>query len=143
MFFGQKDGLQCFVVSELLHDLNFPIKMSIVPTARESDGLAMSSRNVYLNPEQRKAAPCLYQALQNGTSKSNTRAAMEALIRKLLSKQPLFDIQYVSIANAKTAEELPVDELIPSHKFDVLVSCAVKIGPTRLLDNILISRTVN
>src|SRR4030043_1964191 len=109
----------------------------VSPTVRESDGLAMSSRNIYLNPQERQAATVLFKALtlaQNTLKKSERNAeAIRQQMTSLISKEPLAKIEYVSIADAQTLEEL--------SKMDspALASLAVRIGKTRLIDNMLIS----
>ncbi len=135
-YFGQKDAQQCVVIKKMVADLNMNLEIVIVPTVREPDGLAMSSRNTYLKPDERKAAVVLYQALnlarqmwsQGEKDAEKIRQAMIDLIKK----QPLAIIDYVSIADAETLEELK--EIKPP----ALVSLAVKIGRPRLLDNIVL-----
>ena len=132
-YFGQKDVQQVVVIKKMVADLNMGIEIVVVPTVRESDGLAMSSRNVYLNPEQRQAATVLFKALalarqlrEGGEGDAETiRRQMAALIRK----EPLAQIDYVSIADAVTLGELTLIDR-PA------VAClAVRMGKTRLIDN--------
>ena len=133
-YFGQKDAQQAVVITRMVNDLNMGLEIVVAPTVRESDGLAMSSRNTYLGPREREAAPVLFQALSlaEGLWRGGERDA--AKIRRemtaLIHKEPLARIDYVSIADASTLEEL--------EKIDrpALVSLAVKIGKTRLIDNI-------
>jgi pantoate--beta-alanine ligase len=137
-YFGQKDAQQLVVIKKMVADLNMNLEVIAVPTVREPDGLAMSSRNVYLNPEERKSALVLYKALtlaQKLWTKGETNAD---LIRKkvtsLIQSEPrAARIDYISIADAETLEEL--------DKIDrpAVVSLAVKIGKTRLIDNILLA----
>jgi len=135
-YFGQKDAQQVIVVKKMVADLNMNLEIVVVPTVREPDGLAMSSRNVYLTPDQRQAATVLYRSLrvaQEMFSKGEKdteriRKAMVALIRK----EPLAAIDYVSIADPETVEEL--DAIRPG----ALASLAVKIGKTRLIDNLIL-----
>jgi pantoate--beta-alanine ligase len=135
-YFGQKDAQQALVIKKMVTDLNMNLEVVIVPTVREPDGLAMSSRNTYLNPEERKAAVVLYQALglaqklwsQGEKDAQTIRQQMTALIQK----QPLASIDYISIADAETLDEL--DTVKPP----ALVSLAVKIGRTRLIDNVVV-----
>jgi len=135
-YFGQKDAQQLVVIKKMVADLNMNLEIVTVPTVREPDGLAMSSRNTYLNPEQRQAATVLYQSLslaqklwlQGETDAGKLRRQMTDLIQK----QPLANIDYVSIANAETLDEL--DTVTPP----ALVSLAVKIGTTRLIDNVVL-----
>jgi pantoate--beta-alanine ligase len=135
-YFGQKDAQQLLVVRRMVADLNLGLEVVAVPTVREADGLAMSSRNTYLSPEERGQAAVLYRALtlaQRLYSEGERDA--ETIRRKmteLIQKQPLAQIDYVSIADAETLEELEV--LRPP----ALVSMAVRIGNTRLIDNVVV-----
>jgi pantoate--beta-alanine ligase len=135
-YFGQKDAQQLLVVKNMVAELDMKLEVIGVPTVREPDGLAMSSRNTYLNPEERKAALVLYQTLMlaqrlysNGEKDAK---AIRRQMRELIQKQPLADIDYISIADAETLDEL--DEVKPP----ALVSLAVKIGKTRLIDNVVV-----
>jgi len=135
-YFGQKDAQQAIVIKKMVAELNMNLEVVTLPTVREPDGLAMSSRNTYLNPEQRQTAAVLYQALslaqelwsQGERDAERIRRQMKALIRK----QPLATIDYVSVADAETLDEL--DTVTPP----ALVSMAVKIGKTRLIDNVVL-----
>ncbi len=135
-YFGQKDVQQALVIKKMVSDLNLNLEIVTLPTVREPDGLAMSSRNTYLSPEERKAALVLYQALmlaqrlweQGEKDAGNIRQEMSGLIQK----EPLATIDYVSIADAETLDELD------TVKLTALVSLAVRIGKTRLIDNILL-----
>jgi pantoate--beta-alanine ligase len=135
-YFGQKDAQQALVIKKMVGDLNLNLEIVTLPTVREPDGLAISSRNTYLSPEERKAALVLYRALtlaqrlweQGERDAESIRQQMSGLIQK----EPLATIDYVSIANAKTLDELD------TVKLPTLVSLAVKIGKTRLIDNILL-----
>ncbi len=132
-YFGQKDAQQVVVIERMVSDLNLGIDIVVVPTVREEDGLAMSSRNIYLNPRERQAATILFKALdlarqlrRNGENDANKlRKQMTSLIKK----EPLAQIGYVSIADTETLEEL---NLIDGP---ALASLAVLIGKTRLIDN--------
>jgi pantoate--beta-alanine ligase len=132
-YFGQKDAQQCCVIKKMVKDLNMPLEVVIVPTVREPDGLAMSSRNVYLNAEQRQQAPVLYQSLKLAQRLWVAGEKNAAFIRQnmadFIRKKPLAEIEYISIANAETLEEL--DLLKPP----LLISMVVRFGKTRLLDN--------
>jgi len=135
-YFGQKDAQQVAVIKKMVADLNMNLEIVTLPTVREPDGLAMSSRNTYLNSDEREAASVLYQALKLA-QKSWARGETDAgLIRRemaeLIRKQPLAAIDYISISNAETLDELAT--LRPP----ALVSLAVKIGRTRLIDNIVL-----
>lgn len=132
-FFGQKDAQQALVIRRLIRDLNFDVELVLGPTIREPDGLAMSSRNAYLTPEQRAAAPILRRCLDqvealyaDGERQAkNLRKAMA----RILGAEPLAQPDYVSVANLDMLEEL---EIIDGK---ALVSLAVRIGSTRLIDN--------
>jgi pantoate--beta-alanine ligase len=135
-YFGQKDAQQAIVIKKMVNDLNMNLEIITLPTVREPDGLAMSSRNSYLSPKERQAALVLYRALmlvkdlwsQGEKDAQKLRNEMA----KLIQKEPLATIDYVSIANPETLEEL--DEV----KLPALVSLAVKIGRTRLIDNVVL-----
>ena len=135
-YFGQKDAQQAIVIKKMVADLNMNLEIITAPTVREPDGLAMSSRNAYLSPEERQAAVVLYQALglaqklwaQGETDAEKLRQEMLALIQK----QPLAQVDYVSIADTETLDEL--DRVKPP----ALVSLAVRIGKTRLIDNVVL-----
>jgi len=135
-YFGQKDAQQLVVIKKMVAELNMNLEVVGVPTVREPDGLAMSSRNIYLNPEERKAALVLYQALtlaQKLWSQGEKDAqAIRQKMTGLIQKQPLANIDYISIADAETLDEL--DTVRPP----AIVSLAVKIGRTRLIDNVVV-----
>ncbi len=135
-YFGQKDAQQLVVIKKMVADLNMNLEIVTVPTVREPDGLAMSSRNTYLNPEQRRAAIVLYQALslaQKLWSQGERDAAkLRQQMTDLICKQPLANIDYISIANAETLDEL--DRV----NTPALVSLAVRISNTRLIDNVVL-----
>jgi pantoate--beta-alanine ligase len=135
-YFGQKDAQQLAVIKKMVADLNMNLEVVAVPTVREPDGLAMSSRNIYLNPEERKAAVVLYQALtlaQKLWSQGEKDAqAIRQKMTGLIQKQPLANIEYISIADAETLDELDI------VKPPAIVSLAVKIGKTRLIDNVVL-----
>ncbi len=135
-YFGQKDAQQAAVIRRMARDLNFPLEVIICPTVRESDGLAMSSRNTYLQPDERRAAVVLYRALsaardayQNGERSAD---ALRAAMCDHLAAEPRARIEYVSAADPDTLQELErVDR-------NVLLSLAVRIGKTRLIDNFVL-----
>jgi pantoate--beta-alanine ligase len=135
-YFGQKDAQQLVVIKKIVADLNMNLEVVAVPTVREPDGLAMSSRNIYLNPAERKAAVVLYQALslaQKLWSQGEKDAqAIRQKMTGLIQKQPLANIEYISIADAETLDELDI------VKPPAIVSLAVKIGKTRLIDNVVV-----
>ncbi len=135
-YFGQKDAQQAIVIKKMVADLNMNLEVITLPTIREPDGLAMSSRNTYLNHEQRQAATVLYQTLslaqQLWTQGERDAKRIHQEMTSIIQKQPLATIDYVSIADAETLDEL---DRITSP---ALVSLAVKIGSTRLIDNIVL-----
>jgi pantoate--beta-alanine ligase len=135
-YFGQKDAQQLVVIKKMVADLALNIEVVAVPTVREADGLAMSSRNTYLNPEERRQAVVLYQALSLAKRLYSDGEKDAGLIRRkmtaLIQKQTLAAIDYISIADAETLEEL--EEV----RLPALVSMAVKIGKTRLIDNVVL-----
>lgn len=135
-YFGQKDAQQVVVIKKMVADLNMNLEIVVVPTVRESDGLAMSSRNVYLNPRERQAATVLFRALSlakslRGKGEKNAEIIREAM-GSLIKKEPLAEIDYISIADPQTLEELSI------IGGPALASLAVRIGKTRLIDNILL-----
>ena len=136
-YFGQKDGQQLAVVRRMVKDLDMGLEIVAVPTVREEDGLAMSSRNVYLTPEERLAAPVIHRALTSALDlwrDGETGCdALRAETKATLESEPLVSsVDYVSIADSVTLEEL--DEARPQ----AMVSTAVRIGKARLIDNVLL-----
>ena len=135
-YFGQKDAQQAVVIKKMVADLNMNLEIVTIPTVREPDGLAVSSRNTYLNPHESQAATVLYQALSLAQQlwsqgEKDAQRLREEMIG-LIKKQPLASIDYVSVADAETLDEL--EKVNPP----ALVSLAVKIGKTRLIDNIVL-----
>jgi len=135
-YFGQKDAQQAVVIRKMVDDLNMNLEVVVAPTVREPDGLAMSSRNTYLGPEERQAALVLWRSLNLARdlwSKGERNAeAVRGQMAALIQREPLARIEYVSIAHPETLEELT--EL----NQPALVSLAVRIGQTRLIDNIIL-----
>lgn len=135
-YFGQKDAQQTIVIKKMVADLNINLEIVTVPTVRENDGLAISSRNAYLNVAERQAATVLYRSLclcQQLWSEGEKRTeTMRERTTALLREEPLATIDYVSIAEPEALEEL--EEV----KAPTLVSLAVWIGRTRLIDNIVL-----
>ncbi|OXN01348.1 pantoate--beta-alanine ligase [Bifidobacterium vansinderenii] len=132
-YFGQKDAQQLLVIKRMVRDLNFDIEIIGCPIIREADGLAKSSRNTYLNPEERAAAPILHKALEAGRAlaKSGEKSAdaIKAKVREVLATEPLADPEYVEVVDLENVH--PVATLDQP----VLVAIAVRIGKTRLIDN--------
>lgn len=141
-FFGQKDAQQVAVIRQMVHDLNFPVEIQVCPIVRESDGLALSSRNVYLSDEDRQSALILNRALQHTGSAyedgernpDNLRAIAQDFIRQ----EPSVKLDYVSLADAATLEEITEATNQP-----LLLSLAGQVGKPRLLDNCLLPLSLN
>jgi pantoate--beta-alanine ligase len=135
-YFGQKDAQQGLVVKRMAADMDTGTEVVICPTVRESDGLAMSSRNTYLNPQERQAATVLYRALTHASKRhaeGERRAkTIKADMLAMIEREPLARTQYVSIADQATLQELETIDR------PALVSLAVFVGKTRLIDNILL-----
>jgi pantoate--beta-alanine ligase len=135
-YFGQKDAQQVIVIKRMVVDLNMGMEIVAVPTLRESDGLAMSSRNIYLNSGERQAATILFKALTLARQLTRDGEKDAERIRNqmvsIIRKEPLASIDYVSIAHADTLREL---DLIESPALALL---AVRIGRTRLIDNMVL-----
>jgi len=129
--FGEKDFQQLAIIRRMVRDLNHKIDIVAVPTMREEDGLACSSRNAYLNSEERKQAPVLRRALlaAKNSGKKSTKEIVE-LVRKVISESPLARIDYVELVDANTLEP------VAAVRTDALVALAVYFGKTRLIDNI-------
>jgi pantoate--beta-alanine ligase len=134
--FGQKDYQQAALVRQLVQDLNLGVKIQIRPTVREQDGLAMSSRNVYLSANERRIAPLLSQALQIGkrmiADGIRDVAAIERAMRQTLKREPTIQVEYLSVCNPDSLEPLPV---ITTR---AVILVAVRIGSIRLIDNMLV-----
>ena len=135
-YFGQKDAQQVAVLRQMTRDLNLPVQITVCPTLREADGLAMSSRNIYLRPDERVAAAVLYRSLREAEKayRDGVRnaQALREIMQTVLSTEPLARVDYVSCADRETLRELD------SIEQGGLLSLAVYIGKTRLIDNIVI-----
>ena len=136
-YFGQKDGQQTIVVRKLAHDLDMGVEVVVLPTVREPDGLAMSSRNVRLSPEQRRAAAAVYRALSAGQAAwyggETDAGAIRGAVCSVLASEPLLGaVDYVSVASAETLEEL--ERVAPG----AMLSAAVRLGAVRLIDNVVL-----
>jgi pantoate--beta-alanine ligase len=135
-YFGQKDAQQAAVIRRMVQDLNMPVQIVVCPIVREADGLAMSSRNVYLSAAERQAAPILYRALQTARNayEEGERSAekLRQVMQAVLAETKLARPQYISCADPETLQELDwVGE-------GALLSMAVYFGKTRLIDNLLL-----
>jgi pantoate--beta-alanine ligase len=136
-YFGQKDAQQAAVIRQMVIDLNFDLQVVVCPILREPDGLAMSSRNVYLDATERQAATVLYRALTAAqaafVSGKDDAQALRQVMTEIINRQPLARLQYVSCANPDTLQEL--EGPITGR---ALLSMAVYMGKTRLIDNLII-----
>lgn len=135
-YFGQKDAQQVMVIRTMVTDLNMNLEIVTVPIVREEDGLAMSSRNVYLNPEERQQAGVLYQSLQKvkeaiEAGERNPEKAIK-ILKDMIKGKPLAQLEYAEILNLPDLANLA---LIQGQ---VLVALAVRFGKTRLIDNIVL-----
>jgi len=132
--FGRKDAQQCAVIERMVRDLDVPVRLLFGETVRESDGLAMSSRNSYLSPEERRLAPVLHRALRAGGEAVRRNIhdvdAVELLMRKIAAETDGVDVDYLVLVDPETFER-PAD----FHRH-LLLAGAVRIGKTRLIDNI-------
>ena len=135
-YFGQKDAQQALVIRKMTKDLNMNLEVVVAPTVREPDGLAMSSRNVYLNKENRRSAPILFKSLnlasQLWSEGERDASRIRSEMISLIQTQPRAEIDYVSIADTETLKE--IDLIVDT----ALVSMAVRFGTTRLIDNIIL-----
>ena len=135
-YFGEKDAQQLAVLRRMTLDLNIPIRIVEVPTVREPDGLAVSSRNRYLDPEQRRIAPSLYGALQEAASEVHSGEMDASRVReaalRILKENPAIRVDYVEVVDP--------DEIQPVTTITapVRIAAAIWLGPTRLIDNILV-----
>jgi len=139
-YFGQKDAQQVAVIRAMVRDLAFPLDLVVVPTVREEDGLALSSRNVYLSPAQRRGATVLFRALSAARTDHERGIRSAALLRErmkeVLASEEGAVVDYVSVADPGTLREL---ETVTGG---ALLSLAVRFGATRLIDNFLLERGV-
>jgi pantoate--beta-alanine ligase len=136
-YFGQKDAQQGIIIKKMAEDLNMPVKIKVMPTVREEDGLAMSSRNIYLSHDERKDAVVLYQAL-NLARKLIKQGEKDSLgiigkMEELINKKNSAKVQYISIVDIEDLK--PVDKI----KNKVLIALAVWIGKTRMIDNLIVN----
>jgi pantoate--beta-alanine ligase len=138
-YFGQKDAQQVAVIRQMVRDLNFPVELVVCPIVREADGLALSSRNVYLTPEQRTAAPVLYRALSAARTAwaagERDGDRLRQAMRRVLASEALAQTEYASAADPETLTELDLASR------GVLLSMAVRIGKARLIDNFLLEES--
>jgi len=133
--FGRKDAQQCAVIDRLVHDLDVPVRLVFGETLREHDGLAMSSRNSYLSPEERKIAPVLHRALRAG-EEALLRGVkdVEKVMRRVAAETPGVNVDYLALVDPQTFAP-PVD-----FNRNLLLVGAVRVGKTRLIDNVRVTR---
>ncbi len=142
VYFGQKDAQQVVVIRRMVRDLNMPVEVAVCPTVRESDGLAMSSRNVYLQPDERLAAAALYRSMKAAADRydegERSPEALRATALEVLAAEVKARVEYVSLNHPNTLYGIhkPTDD-------PMLLTMAVKIGKPRLLDNCLLPYALN
>jgi pantoate--beta-alanine ligase len=138
-FFGQKDAAQAAVIRKMVRDLDFDIQIVVCPIVREKDGLAMSSRNVYLNPEQRRQATVLYRSLMRvqtlADQGESDAAKLVAVGKQVIAEEPQVSLDYFEIVNWETLD--PVSNISKG----ALVAVAAYLGETRLIDNVILQGT--
>jgi pantoate--beta-alanine ligase len=138
-FFGQKDAQQVAVIQRMVADLNMPLEIVVCPTVREPDGLAVSSRNQYLSPQERKEALVIYRSLQRSAELirggETAVARITEQMREILGQMPALQVEYVSLVDAGSLEDLP------RVQGKVLIAVAGRLGSTRLIDNIVVDVT--
>ncbi|HEY1940378.1 MAG TPA: pantoate--beta-alanine ligase [Candidatus Angelobacter sp.] len=136
-FFGQKDAAQVAIINKMVQDLNFDIKIIVCPIVREADGLAMSSRNAYLNPEQRKQGLVLYRSLMRVQTLADRGESSSTRLRvageQVMAEEPAVKLDYFEIVNRNTLE--PIADISGG----ALVAVAANVGGTRLIDNIVLT----
>ena len=135
MYMGQKDAQQAVLVRRMIRDLGFPARLVVCPTVREPDGLAMSSRNVYLSPEERSSATVLYKVLSEAReSGERNPAKLKEKVRETVAGEKLVNLEYVSALDADSLDP------VTSEEQGILLSLAAAVGGTRLIDNVVIGR---
>jgi len=137
-YFGQKDAQQVIVIKRMAADLNLPVRIVTIPVSREADGLAMSSRNAYLSPEERRAATCLYEALCRAREMvaggERDAAKVRSEMRRVIEGRKSARIDYVELVDPRNLEG--IDRI----SGDTLIAVAVHVGGTRLIDNLCLTR---
>jgi len=136
-YFGQKDAQQAFIIERMARDLNIPVRVKILPTVRKGDGLAMSSRNIYLNETERQDAPVLFKSLSlaRGLIKNGERDTNKIIkrMKDLISRESSARIEYISIVDAAGLRDSKV------LKGRILIAIAAYFGKTRLIDNVIVN----
>jgi pantoate--beta-alanine ligase len=139
--FGQKDAQQAFITKKIVRDLNFDVEIVVTPIVREEDGLALSSRNIYLSPPQRKQATVLYQSLKLAESMvaygEKELVRVRAAMVKLINSKSEGKIDYISFVNPDTFERIVEDNV---HRMEILALLAVRFEQTRLIDNMMLKK---
>jgi len=137
-YFGEKDYQQLLVIKQMVRDLRLPLEIVPVPTVREAEGLAMSTRNGYLSAEERKAATVLYRALsaaeQKAAAGQRDPSALVAGVREMIGGEPLVELQYAELRDAETLEEMQ------SLDRRAVLAVAAFVGKARLIDNVVLGR---
>ena len=136
-YFGQKDAQQLAVIRRMVADLNFPLKIVGCPTVREADGLALSSRNRYLSPQQRKDTTCIYRSLKTAhemikVGQTNPKTIASKVRKIITAAKSLSSIDYISIVDAETFQD------VSRVTGKVLIAIAARFGSTRLIDNLTV-----
>ncbi|HNR99900.1 MAG TPA: pantoate--beta-alanine ligase [Planctomycetota bacterium] len=138
-YFGQKDYQQAAIIRRMAADLDIPAAIAVLPTVREPDGLAMSSRNAYLGPAERAAAPCIFRGLSAALARfaagERGAGALVGTCRSVIAAEPAAAIEYVAAADAESLREYAVEERIGGR---AVLAAAVRFGPARLIDNVLL-----
>ncbi len=136
-FFGQKDAQQVAVIRAMVRELNFPLELEVCPTVREPDGLAMSSRNAYLSPEERANATVLFRSLERARSLiaggARDAASVEREMREMIQAVPGAELDYARVVDSKNLDD------VRQIQSEVLVAVAVRFGKTRLIDNAILA----
>ena len=136
VFFGQKDAQQAVIIERMIEELGFPVEMEVCPTVREADGLAMSSRNAYLSPEERARATVLYRSLCHAATRIRSgerdAARVEREMREIIAAVPGADLDYAKVVDRRSLEDARTIDR------EVLVAVAVRFGKTRLIDNVIV-----
>lgn len=140
-YFGSKDAQQAVIIKRMARDLNLPVNVKALPIVRDPDGLALSSRNVYLSPQDREAALYMSRALINArdgvhSGKLETVGAVRQFIYNEISKSSHAEIDYIAIVFLDSLEDAPNDGIVDVH--NTLIAAAIKVGRTRLIDNFIL-----
>jgi pantoate--beta-alanine ligase len=139
-YFGQKDAAQVAVIRRMVRDLNFPLELVVCPIVREPDGLALSSRNAYLGPEDRQAATILYRSLQAAQARydqgERSAAALRLILFETIASEPRARLDYAEVVDPDSL--LPVDQVSSA----TLLAVAAWLGATRLIDNVVVGKPV-